>query len=218
MAFRSKISVKESREDYEIFAPSHKTIDDIREICSSNYFLVLSIDIGIKNFAMSLESRRRDAVPLIIYCDRFDFRSAEKTTSLSGEIFENCLSAFNDLFHILRMANLILIERQLATNYKASRLLQHVLTYFLTMMSVHESFNPIVVIVSPKMKGKLGAGKLSGHDLKKWSIEACLQLLDSRQDYDTKNIILGHKGRTKTKADDICDAILQAHSFLLYCV
>ena len=78
----------------------------------------------------------------------------------------------------------MLIERQLPTNYRAVRISQHIISYFLFHFKNLTPSLPMIFEVDSKLKGKqLGFSKhLNERGLKLWSVDYAKSLLVKRQD------------------------------------
>ena len=182
--------------------------------------LIVSIDPGIKNFAVRVERRYRTGYVETVYMNKIDFtqygETSERTgtTRINPAILTSLTQFLRALLPYVREAQLIVIERQMGINYKSSRIFQHVLTFFLC--SAPEC---LIMDVWPKLKGKmLDAPKgCKGADLKAWGIAKALQLLEWRNDKVGIEIILHHKGKAKTKADDLADTVIQVEALCKYC-
>ena len=189
--------------------------------------LVVSIDIAYKNFALRIEQRLPNGDINGIYFDRLDFTQFGEslsdtggTTVITPELMASIEHYITSLQPVLKEVDIVLIERQMGLNYKASRVFQHVLTIFLMMRRLGLLINPKLVIcdISPKMKGdKLGAPKgCKGADLKKWSIDKAKELCQWRGDTNSLSVLEFHNKKTKTKADDLADTICQIEAFFLH--
>ncbi len=183
-----------------------------------------SIDVGIKNFAIRVERRHASGQVEPIYFNKLDFRSenvTEKELSESGstkinpEILSRITQFLFSISPILKNNNIVGVERQLAMNYKASRVYQHILTFF--SLTLSQCVAPCVLVdINSKLKSDVfpGGKGLSGAALKTWAIERALELLESRGDQSSIDVIKYHKGKTKTKADDLADTVIQMEALI----
>ena len=219
-----KIVVKDDTTDYVVYYPFPcyalpPVGDDIPETgCQS-----VSIDPAPKNFAIRIERRYRTGHIEPIYMDKIDFSTYGDASESTGTtvIDPRMIAAITHYLQLLLPmmieSRIVGIERQMAKNYKATRIYQHILTFFL--MSVPSFTHPCLIMdISPKLKGKiLGAPKGLNHNgLKKWGIEKSLELLGWRNDQWSRQVILHHRGKSQTKADDLADTIIQMEAWFIF--
>ena len=125
----------------------------------------VSIDPAIKNFAIRIEKRYRTGYIETIQMIKVDFSQYGDTSESTGttvvdpRILSAATNVLNILLSIMQETRIVGIERQMAINYKSSRIFQHVLTYFLVMVTTFR--HPCIIMdISSKLKGKiLGAPK-----------------------------------------------------------
>lgn len=223
--FNQKL-VKDDRSDYIIYHPcpfqkapplgylSGEMIPETGCQC-------VSIDPAIKHFAIRVENRLPNGNVVPLYFNKVDFskyeNSAERsgTSTVSPEILKSASSLISGILELLKESRLIVIERQMAINVKSSKIFQHVLSTLL--VHVNNFNHPCVITdVSPKLKGTvLGAPKkITQNELKKWGVDTALEILEKRGDDFSSKVILHHKGRTKTKGDDLADTIIQLEALV----
>ena len=156
-----------------------------------------------------------DGRVLPIYFNKLDFKdeAQTKTTKISPEILNRITLFLSSLLHVFRTTSIIGIERQLAVNYKATRVYQHVLTffslhipYFSTPCILLDIYSQLKSQMFPALKG------MSGVQLKSQSVKEAMELVRQRGDQESLNVLSYHLGKTKTKADDLADTILQMES------
>ena len=99
----------------------------------------------------------------------------------------------------------VIIERQLAENYRAVRISQHTITYFLVQLK-NSTLNPIIIELDSKVKGGQlgGAMGLSSKQLKAWAVEKAISILTMRNDSFSLDILNKIK-----KKDDLADCVVQ---------
>jgi len=179
---------------------------------------IISIDPGIRNFALRVESRgfTDSSYPIkTLVFDKLHIKEAERR--LDEDNTDNLyvlLSNFLDQYlEIFKTCHLVLIERQMPFNYKATRVAQHTLSYFMIHL---KNLKPLAMIceIDSKLKGKeLGASNhLNERGIKAWAIEKAKELSTKRRDYDALEILNKHK----KKADDLSDTICQIEAFFSY--
>ncbi len=115
---------------------------------------------------------------------------------------------------IFKTCHIVLIERQLPHNYKATRVAQHTLTYFSLLLRDLTPSLPMIFEIDPKLKGReLGASShLNERGIKAWAIDEAKSLLTKRKDYEGLEILDRHK----RKADDLADTLCQIEAFFSY--
>ena len=109
---------------------------------------------------------------------------------------------------------MIIIEKQLPINYKAVRMSQHTLTYFMVHLA-NLPTRPMFYEISPKLKGReLGVSPLlNERGLKLWAIEKATELLTTRNDKWGLEIMNRKVNKRKEKKDDLSDTVCQIEAF-----
>lgn len=218
-----QIKIKDETSDYIIYYPFPcYQLPPIGQDIPDEGCQCVSIDPAIKNFALRIEKRYRTGNIITIEMIKVDFSKygdvseSTGTTTVDPRILAAATSFLNSLLPIMQDSRIVGIERQMAINYKSSRIFQHILTYFLIMVSTFR-YPCIIMDISPKLKGKiLGAPKgLNYSGLKEWSINKSLEISKWRNDQIAIQIIKHHKGKSKTKADDVADTINQIEAWFI---
>lgn len=213
--FCNQIKVKDDSGWYEIYSdpklPFPLSSEQIRinKVC-----MCVSIDIGIKNFAIRIENKFPDKIIPVLF-EKIDFREKESGTAcIDPNVIRNLNTFLKSCMPLIRLADIIVIERQLAVNVKSSALFNMVINYF---MSREEQMpNTVICAVNPKLKTHIfRPGKLSKVEVKKWAIDKALEILTQQKDYWSLKQILIHKGKSKTKADDLSDTVVQLEALKL---
>ena len=215
------INVKDDSTDYVIYYPYPCTaLPPISTDIPPEGCQCLSIDPAIKNFAIRIEKRYAGGLVETIYMVKLDLSTygdvneSTGTTVVDPRILSAIIYVFNQLTQWVTECRIIGIERQMAVNYKSSRIYQHLVTYFM-MIIPNFKYYCILMDISPKLKGRiLGAPKgLNYNGLKQWGISRAVEILNWRSDQMALEIIRQHKGKSKTKADDLCDTVLQMEAW-----
>ncbi len=185
---------------------------DIDEIPKDD-FTVTSVDPGIKNLAIRVERRRVDRIETL-YFEKINLKYDIKTDKINYEVFSLINDVLDNIKDLLDNCHLFIVERQLGLNYKAIRVSQHIISYFI-LHSTKSLFNPVVIEISSKLKGKkLNAPpNLNEYGLKRWSEEKGEKILRIRGDRKGLKILETTKGKT----DDLTDTILQIEAFCIIC-
>ena len=218
------ISVKDDSTDYVVYYPYPCTIlPPIGLDIPAGGCQCLSIDPAIKNFAIRIEKRYATGYIETVYMVKLDLSTygdvneSTGTTVVDPRILSALVHVLNQLLPWLIDCRIVAIERQMAQNYKSSRIYQHLLTYFMMIIPNFKNYC-VLMDLSPKLKGRiLGAPKgLNYSGLKQWGIGRAIEISTWRNDQMALEIIRQHKGKSKTKADDLCDTILQIEAWFKF--
>lgn len=183
------------------------------ETAGKSQYKFISIDPALKNFAIRVELR-----PVREGEGRWDVLLYERVALQAHQEKQRIVDCINALSEYLERhralfadADVVLIEEQMAENYKCVRISQHALTWFLT---APETRNATVCEVSPMLKGRQ-LGAVSGwpqKQLKAWAVERATALFTERG--DSKSLALLAKQKKK---DDLADTVCQIEAFFRYC-
>lgn len=196
--------MKPFKNPYIIYYPhSLYTVDNQIE----SYHQIVSIDPGIKNYAIRIEKRVNETVTTIVM-DKFSIQ----TDSIICKTYQMLTDFLNKYKEFYDYCDLIIIEKQLPKNYKAVRISQHTITYF-SIYLFNKPLLPMIIELDPKIKNKvLNIPKnIKSKQLKIWSVNKAKELLIQRNDYNGIKILNNFK-----KQDDLSDAICQIEAFFLY--
>lgn len=178
---------------------------------------VVSIDPGIRNLALRIESRGiRNNYPIkTVVFDKLHIK--EEDRKLIGNVDQLYLLITNFLdqyLQIFKACHIMIIERQMTINYRAVRISQHILSYFLFHFKNISPSLPMIFEIDPKLKGReLGVSKhLNERGLKLWAVEKCKEIMVKRQDYVGLEILEKHK----KKADDLSDTTIQIEALFSF--
>jgi hypothetical protein len=155
-------------------------------------YRIVSIDPATDNFGFRIEERYPNRITTIAFDKvKFDRSIVESGSSiLYNQIYE-FLDRYKQYYP---SCHIFLIERQMAINYRATRIGQAVISYFI-MQSRSNTGHSIVVEIDPKIKGKMLG-------------DCCINLFTIRQDCDGYKILMSHK-----KRDDLADTVIQIEAF-----
>ena len=206
------VKVKEDRTPFVIYAPFPCfTLPPVGSDIPLEGIVTTSIDIGIKNFAIRIEKRHSNGIILPMFFDKADFtRFGVDTSDNTGTavIDPRVLTAATQfmlyLMPMISESRLIGIERQMAINTKSTKMFQHILTILLIYRHTFKNQDCIIFDIWAKLKGNmLGAPKgINTAQLKEWTINKVIQLLEWRGDYESLKIIqLLVEERAKLQAD-----------------
>ena len=187
---------------------------------AESFINIMSIDPGILNCGLRIERRRYAhnqllAVETIVMVRiNFNEENQNELKDSQTQVFDTAyytrsikiLDKFTEYFLVCQY---ILVESQLPINYSMVRMSQHLITYLCTKV-MDLGNRPLIVEMDPHLKSRLlGApGKMKKPELKKWCRATALQILQSRDDNEARNVIL----RTN-KGDDMGDTICQCEAW-----
>jgi hypothetical protein len=178
---------------------------------------VASIDPGIRNLAIRVESRgiKNSNYPIkkIVY-DKLHIKDAERDLVGNIDKLYSLVTDFLDKYlEVFKTCHIIIIERQLPFNLKATRICQHIITYFMIHLRNLVPTLPMIFEIDPKLKGReLGASThLNEKGIKQWSVEHCKELLNQRQDFESLDYLYKQK-----KKDDLADTVCQIEALFSF--
>lgn len=134
------------------------------------------------------------------------------------EVFANTTSYLNDYFRLLVEADLVIVEKQMSFNYRSTRVMQHIFTYFSMIFSLYPSpsGNKYRYLIQADAKAKThllkAPGDMSEKQVKKWSVIYGQRLLQHRQDYNAYQMLMD----LGKKQDDLTDTCLQIEGLMVY--
>lgn len=172
---------------------------------------VISIDPGIANFCIRVEERPIDFTVKIppkslLYVKLKLSKEAQQLTESNECIYYKSLFDFFELhLALFQSCHLVIIERQMPFNYKATRIAQHIITFFMIYLK-NLSHLPAIYEIDSKLKtDELGAPKtLNDRGIKQWTPIKAVELLEMRGDTESLSILNKNK-----KKDDLSDVICQ---------
>lgn len=209
--------------------------DIVSSLSKKNILYSFSIDVGKENLAMRIEAREKEDLFCSSRPETFFFvrenlsdevekeETERKECHIHPQIYHIIIDRLKELFQELKERqielNLILIERQLPENVKATKIFQHILTTCLMMIQLDLLPKDVFICdVDSKLKYKqLGCpSHLNQHGKKKWGTEIGLEYLSMVEDrFSLQQIEDGKKGSVR-KIDDLCDTVIQLQAFLLF--
>ena len=191
------------KEPYVIY-PFHS--QDINNRNWQNNYRIISIDPANKNFAIRVEERL--TYPTTLLFKRLSLSDNNDLTS----VYQTLTYFLDQYLELFLTCHLVIVERQLPTNYRAVRISQHVISYFMLRLK-DQPLLPIIIEINPKLKSKqlLAPSSLNDRGIKKWAIEKAIELLTSRSDIVGLNII-----NKERKKDDLADTVVQIEAFFNY--
>lgn len=162
--------------------------------------IVLSIDVGEKNFAYCIGDKEK------IYSWKKHNVIKKKTQT----VIESCIAIskiFEEAKELIDKCDTIVIEQQMRANIRAQRVGQHIWSWF----SVKYPSKTVVFFPShKKTQHFLGKNTLSDKERKNWSVSKVREILKQRN--DTADICAFE--HIDGKKDDVADAFLQMIVYL----
>ena len=212
---RQKIPKSElpDKNPYTIHDPHTCDVEQREEIWKKEtYTQVASIDPAVKNLALRVERRYKTGSITALVFVKVDINP------VAGD--DNHCTAYKKLSLFLETykadlieCHYVLIERQLPENYRAVRISQHLITWFMEHCKNNSKLT-LIYEVDPKLKGKqLGASStLNKRGLKQWAVEEATKILQQRND----QISLAIMKKAGKKQDDLGDTIVQIEGLFRY--
>lgn len=178
---------------------------------------IISIDPGIRNLAIRVESRgvRDNSFPIkTLVFDKLRISENDRKLEENIDKLYFLVTNFLDQYlNIFKTCHMMIVERQLPMNLKAVRISQHIISYFMYHLKNIEPSLPMIFEIDAKLKGReLGASThLNERGIKQWSIDHCKMLLEKRKDEVAINILKKHK-----KKDDLSDCVCQIEALFSF--
>jgi hypothetical protein len=186
---------------------------------------ITSFDIGIKNFAFAILDVNTDLIksfPFIpsmasipetfdvVHVENIDLTEnvfSYKTNDMNG-IFRNLIEVLDSFQMLWSSCDVFLVEQQMqyrhASNIKALKLSQHVLSYFF----IHHTSKSIIEYPAYyKTQVWNAPSKLRKHERKKWAIENVKKL------FENKTIPYEEVFQDIKKKDDVSDCVLMCLAY-----
>lgn len=172
------------------------------QVPDRDYIQYCSIDPAKKNFAILVERRYSDGTISTYIYDKWDLSGLCPLDYLTKILFE-----YKNIFN---SCDYIIVEKQLKVNKVASPPAKHAISFFLFYLRDNERRTRVFEI-DPRAKSKiLKNGPKDNRDIKKLSIDYCIELLNKRNDVVKLQILSYHK-----KKDDLADVVTQLEAALL---
>lgn len=182
----------------------------------TNVIRIISIDIGRKNFCFRCEYRTfdvsRQQPPQVVteVLEKINFSTF--MTDENGECkLYHMVKRYLDQYHTYYLqTNIFVVERQLAINYVATRIMQRSLDYFIDRVA-DLPLLPMIVEMDPKLPKRIlkFPPGLNEKAIKQWAVERAMEILVFRGDKIAIQVIEKSKGKKK---DDYSDTIIQAEA------
>lgn len=175
-----------------------------------DYIQTVSIDPARKHYAFRIERRYFNGIIVPIAFEKLIIEYKEVHDNMTISYTDKVLDCFLSLYtKFYDNCHIIYIERQLPHNYKATRAMQHTISYFEHRLRDNNLLTHIYE-VDPKLKGKiLNAPKgLNENALKSWAVQCGRSLLSQRND----SYSIWRLDTCPTKLDDLCDTVCQAEA------
>jgi hypothetical protein len=217
MSHFSKNSIKINKTEspdktpYTVYYPHD--VDPNERKWTQNYYQIISIDPGRKNYALRIERRYNDGWIIPLVFNKVSVESIREDGQNKICDTYKVLTKFLDEYqNFYKESHFIIIERQLPQNYQATRISQHTISYF-NIRLCNVGLFPSIIEVDPKLKGKmLGAPKgINDKQLKSWAVEKARELLNIRQDQFSLEIL----DKFKKKQDDLSDTVCQIEAICI---
>lgn len=200
---------------FTVFNPH--TLDLNNRNWNQDYYQVVSIDPSLKNLGFRIEKRFTNGkIESLVYCRKNFAPNIKKSDNLEPSIicdtYEVITQFLDQYINLYLNSHIIIIEKQLIQNYKAVRISQHIISYFLFHLK-NAPLLPLIVEIDSKLKlRQLGAPRgMNERQNKKWLIEKAKELLQLHDDFASYQQLIKER-----KADDLSDVVCQSEAFFLY--
>lgn len=174
-----------------------------------DYYQIGSIDPAVKNFALRVERRYNLNNGTVFVTPGlhtvWDISPKGKYKSQ----WSNLNDKLDQEFNLFDNCDYIIIEKQLKINKYATAVQQHVISYLSIRLKNNHRKTKIFIIDS-KLKNIVLQSK-KGDNIKLLSIQRCLDILMSRNEQSSIDII-----NATNKKDDLADVICQIEAFCIY--
>jgi hypothetical protein len=187
----------------------HKIPRNERGMWSTSFIGVISIDPGVKNYAVRYERWYPNAYVQSVFftVTSFVYIQPDGSTNIYRQI-KDFLSQLEPYFNEI---NYVIVEKQLPINYRSTVIQNYTIAYFNDKLA-DLPLLPDIISLSPRVKGRyLGApSTLNKRGLKLWAVEKALHICQQRGDEFSLSIL-----KKSRKKDDLADTIVQVVSFFL---
>lgn len=211
-------SQQEDKTPYTLYNPHTPNLHNLNNSKWGEIIRVISIDPGTVNLCIRVEERPFNRnikyIPKTYFYEKIHMKKEELelTEGNENKYYSRFLEIFNANWNLFKTCHIVIMERQLPWNYKAVRISQHILTYFMIHLKDLPQY-PLIFEINSTLKSKqLGAKHLNSHAIKSWSVDFARDILVSRNDQFALNI-LNKKG---AKKDDLADTVTQIEAFFSY--
>lgn len=210
--------IPKSQTDYKVPLVAYNTHTvPVTERKWKNKIRIISIDPGITNFCIRVEERgiKNYFHPRTLLYEKFRLKKDDH--QLQEDFVCNVygkLTCFLDQhIELYKTCHIVLIERQMPFNYKAVRISQHALSYFMLHLRNIVPNMAQIFEVDSKLKGReLGASNhLNKRGLKAWAVDEATRLLKIRNDRQGLDILSRER-----KKDDLADTVCQIEALFQY--
>jgi hypothetical protein len=190
---------------YTIYYPHSTSMS--KRIWTDPFLQFISIDPGVKNLAIRIERRYLDSrlIEAYVYNKFAPFEVVTENDESINHLYKNINNILNNYKKYFNTTHYIIIEKQLPINYQATRVAQHIISYFINHLT-DAPLLPSIVEIDPKLKGKLlkAPKGLNKKELKVWAVKHARELMLKRDDKYSLTIF----DKTKKK-DDLADTLCQ---------
>ncbi len=173
--------------------------------------IITSIDPGIVNCGIYINCiNTKTNAKKSLYLARLEFNKSTDHYTESIRKFQE----LEEKHSYFSSSHYIVIESQMAISYHNTRMGQHLLTFFMTMLK-NSGNRPIIIEFNSQSKTRLlGCPKgLKKPEYKVWCKEKAVELLKSREN-DSEDKFINCLEKSKKK-DDMGDAICQCEAWLM---
>lgn len=167
-----------------------------------DFYQFVSIDPASKNYAIRIERRYHSGHIVTLAFDKVDVRGYTDESTMICQTYSNITALLDRYSSMYADCHFIVVEKQMPHNYRALRIAQHTLTYFLVRLGSCPII-PVVIELDPQLKGRqLGAARdLNQNQLKAWAVGKARDLFHLSHDLASLKVM----DQYRTKQDDLAD-------------
>src|SRR5574338_252301 len=155
--FAAKTSKGEAidKTPYSVYYPHSKGVEERN--WDNEFRQFISIDPARKNLGFRIERRHNGGEIETLAYNKFsveEFIVDDEGRFTHNMTYSNITSMLDDHKEYFEDTHYIIIERQLPENYKATRIAQHIISYFSITLR-NAKLLPMIIEVAPQLKGKM---------------------------------------------------------------
>lgn len=182
---------------------------------------IISVDPGVTHYAIRVEERNvktNDIIKTLLF-DKIGLKKndQELSSDLVCPIYSYIMKYLDEHLDLFKTCHMVIIEKQLPINYRAVRVSQHTLTYFMVNLKNTKQL-PMFFELIPQLKGReLGVPpNMNERGLKLWAIDKANELLTDRGDEVGMHMLTRKFNGRKEKKDDLADTVCQIEALFSY--
>lgn len=163
---------------------------------------IMAIDPGIKNCGICIQRIWSSGYVEVVMLARINFLIGDLPTN-DTIYYTNCIRELRKYLPVMELCQYILVESQLPVNYDMVRMSSHIISFLMISLE-NKGCKPMICEIDAYFKSRIfGAPpKMTKPELKKWTRDFVLKVLEERNDKECSALIKSSK-----KFDDLCDVL-----------